>query len=65
VNELTVFGSQLKEVTLIDASGREVYSAVFNKQDEVTIDVSNLQTGVYVVRISAENGVAVKRFSKI
>jgi len=65
VNELTVFGSQIKEVTLIDASGREVYSAVFNKQDEVTIDVSNLQTGVYVVRISAENGVAVKRFSKI
>ncbi|MCC6818351.1 MAG: T9SS type A sorting domain-containing protein [Bacteroidia bacterium] len=49
-------------IELIDISGRIVYSAsVIEGQP---IDISNLESGIYTIRLTGENGVAIKQFIK-
>lgn len=51
------------EVTLFSAIGQTVLSKTISSQ-ETTLDISDINTGIYVLRITTDNGVATKRIIK-
>ncbi|MBN1112509.1 MAG: leucine-rich repeat protein [Bacteroidales bacterium] len=61
---LNIKGSELiGEVTISNVAGVVVYSTKLNSY-EIGIDVSNLQSGVYILRAFVDKGVVVKQFVK-
>ena len=57
--------SEIKEVVVYDVYGRrQNLSNLATQQLSNSIDVSNLNSGVYFVKVVTENGEAVKRFIK-
>lgn len=55
-------GPQITELVILDYAGRIVKSITNNSVN--SIDVSDLKQGVYILKISTENGVSVNRFVK-
>lgn len=64
-NVVSVTNSQLKEavVTVYDLNGRALLSKVVNETSS-EINISNLQTGVYLFNVKTETGEFVKRIAK-
>jgi len=61
---LNIKGSELiGDVTISNVAGVVVYSTKLNSY-EIGIDVSNLQSGVYILRAFVDKGVVVKQFVK-
>ena len=54
----------MRRITIANALGQIVYDQEANG-DNVIIDMAQYQTGVYMVRITTDNGVAVKRVNKL
>ncbi|MEI6433849.1 MAG: T9SS type A sorting domain-containing protein [Bacteroidota bacterium] len=54
-----ICGDQIQKITLLDISGKEVYSGV-----EKNINISKLQTGIYFIRTVTGKGVSTIRFIK-
>ena len=52
------------EVSVYDLCGRQQVTMTPCHQDEVRVDVSDLNSGVYFVKVRTENGETVKRFVK-
>lgn len=50
---------------VIDIMGRIVKSSTLNIDSEVLLDVSDLNSGNYILRLKSEHGIAVKNFIKL
>ena len=55
--------NNVKNVTIFDIFGRQQQLSVISRQPYV-INVSNLTSGIYFVKINTTNGEIVKRFVK-
>ena len=53
-------GEGLREVTILDVTGRTVVNAGTAR----TINVSGLAAGVYMVRVATDNGIGIQKFVK-
>lgn len=62
--DLNVKVEAMKRIIIANALGQIVYDQEANG-DNAVIDMSQYQTGVYMVRIVTDNGVAVKRISVV
>ena len=56
--------SEIEEVVVYDIFGRHQVTETPSRQGNLTIDVTNLNSGVYFVKVVSENGEIVKRFVK-
>ena len=56
--------SEIEEVVVYDIFGRHQVTETPSRQGNLTIDVTNLNSGVYFVKVVTENGEVVKRFVK-
>ena len=54
----------MRRTTIANALGQVVYDQEVNSDSEV-VDMAQYQTGVYMVRITTDNGVAVKRINVV
>ena len=54
----------MKRISITNALGQIVYDQEANSNNAV-IDMSQYQTGIYMVRIVSDNGVAVERISVV
>jgi hypothetical protein len=54
----------MKRITIANALGQVVYDQEVNSDSEV-VDMAQYQTGVYMVRITTDNGVTVKRINVV
>lgn len=66
-NFLNISGSdalQMNSVKITDVNGREVSNTTFSNTDSAQINVSNLASGMYIISISSDQGVATKKFMK-
>lgn len=61
---LKVEGVDMKHITVTNALGQVVYDASVGG-DEVSIDMSQLSAGMYVLRIDAGNGVSTRQFNVV
>jgi parallel beta-helix repeat protein len=59
---ISVTGSVLKEVEVLNSVGSVVYRGVVNGGDRHSVDVSGLANGHYMLRATTENGVVSKQF---
>lgn len=55
-NELNISGLAINEVAIYDLLGKQVLNQKFAAQDQATLNVSSLQTGMYVLTATNENG---------
>ncbi len=51
-------------VTLMDIAGKELYTRNIRGAEAITLDISQLSRGVYLVKTESENHVAYGRFVK-
>ncbi len=51
-----ISGSKIQNVSITDVLGKEVYSEKLNSVDSAILDITNLQKGVYLVKISDNSG---------
>ena len=56
--------AEVIEVVVYDVYGRQQVAETPSHQGNLTIDVTNLNSGVYFVKVVTENGEAVQRFIK-
>ena len=62
--DLNINVEAMKRITIVNTLGQIVYDHEANG-DNAVVDMSQYQTGMYVVRIVTDNGVAVKRISVV
>ncbi|MBO5957294.1 MAG: fibronectin type III domain-containing protein [Bacteroidales bacterium] len=55
---------EIEEVVVYDVYGRHQVAEAPSRQGNLSVDVSNLNSGVYFVKVITENGEVVKRFIK-
>jgi len=64
-NVLNLKGASINKVVAYDLLGKEVLSQDFSSQDEVSINVSALKTGMYILNVYNDNGAAqTMKFTK-
>ena len=56
-------GTNMEKVTLYDMKGRMIYSET-TTLNRIQVSVSNLQSGVYILKVKTADGMAVKRIMK-
>ena len=54
----------INSVSIVDINGRTIKTVTANGADDVAVNTSDLQAGVYMVNIETEAGKAVKKFIK-
>jgi hypothetical protein len=54
-------GTTLQQIDILDMSGRVVYNSKAEIQDATTLDVSNLQNGIYLIRLHSASNIKVQR----
>lgn len=59
---LNINAENMRRITIVNALGQMVYDREVNS-DETIINMSQFDAGIYLVRITTDNGVAVKRVS--
>jgi hypothetical protein len=66
VNDKLVIETEeiVKEVVVYDVYGRQQDNKTTRQQGNLSVDVTNLNSGVYFVKVVTENGEAVQRFIK-
>ena len=64
MESFTVSGEGLNHVTVCNTLGQVVYSADCNGNSAI-VNIDNLETGIYLVRVATENGIATKRITVI
>ena len=64
MESFTVSGESLNHVTVYNTLGQVVYSADCNG-NSTNVNIDNLETGIYVVRVATDNGIATKRITVI
>jgi hypothetical protein len=61
VDQLTVTGSAIRQVSVIDFGGRLIYQLQANGQPRLTIPVSRWGKGAYVVRVTDATGTVSRK----
>jgi len=61
-NHLTIKGLVSNSLVTVFSIGGEKMMGVKNQSDNLTLDVSTLKNGIYIIRIRAESGVLNKKF---
>jgi hypothetical protein len=62
---ITSEGNVLRQYHITDLQGRKMLSAALSNQTAThQIDISQLATGVYLLKVESEKGAVVKRFVK-
>jgi uncharacterized repeat protein (TIGR02543 family) len=61
---LYVVGDGIKKVTVFNALGQLMESIDFAREDQVRINTSNYESGLYVIRIETDGGNMMKQFVK-
>ncbi|MBR5147471.1 MAG: T9SS type A sorting domain-containing protein [Bacteroidales bacterium] len=56
--------AEIVEVTVYDVYGRHQVTETPSHQEKTSVNVSGLNTGIYIIKINTENGEIVKRFIK-
>ena len=56
--------TEIKEVVVYDVYGRHQVSETPSHQGNVTVDVADMKSGIYFVKVVTENGETIKRFIK-
>ena len=56
--------TEIKEIIIYDVYGRHQVTKTSSHQGDLSIDVSNLNSGVYFVKIKTDSGDVVRRFVK-
>jgi thiol-disulfide isomerase/thioredoxin len=54
----------IQNVSIYDASGKTVFTNAYNNIDQIALNVSDFETGIYIVTVSTSNGVVTSRFVK-
>ena len=62
--QVTIEADGMNRVTVTNALGQTVYDALANA-NQMVLDLSQYGTGMYLIRISFDNGVGVKRVSVV
>lgn len=58
--------SEIQQIELVDLSGKIVYTkAVENDNYEITVDISNLKKGLYLMKVQTRNGFQTVRVEKL
>ena len=60
---LTIVTPQKTTVEILNING-QIIKTIFTTNKQTTIDVRNLSSGVYIIKVRTEKGVAVKKFIK-
>ncbi len=60
-DQLQIAGIEKGEIVILDATGKTVFQTIYKG---TALDVSDLPKGLYFVKVSAENGVWIKRLIK-
>ncbi|NOX86051.1 MAG: T9SS type A sorting domain-containing protein [Chlorobi bacterium] len=53
----------MSHITIVNYVGQVVYDADITDQTKVTLNTGSYDAGVYVVRISTDNGIVTKRMT--
>ena len=56
--------AEIIEVSVYDVYGRHQVTETPSHQEKTSVNVSNLNAGIYFVKINTKNGEIVKRFIK-
>lgn len=64
MNELNVSFPSIREIQIIDVSGKTISSNYFQNEDKINLSVSELQNGIYTMKVITEGGVASMKFLK-
>ena len=56
-------GSEKAEVSIIDYTGRLVFSKTISSND-TSIDVQSISKGIYIIRVASNAKIGVQRFIK-
>jgi hypothetical protein len=65
-NELTISTvNQILKLSITDVLGRQVYELNDEKSDKIKINVSNLKTGNYILKVQTNDGLQVTKFNKL
>jgi hypothetical protein len=65
-NELTIStANQILKLSITDVLGRQVYELNDEKSDKIKINVSNLKTGNYILKVQTNDGLQVTKFNKL
>lgn len=54
----------IKQIKLLDISGKIIEEAFFNNDSEVQINVNDLANGIYLLQINTQNGVFIEKLIK-
>jgi hypothetical protein len=60
-NELNIEATTTSKIEIMNLAGLVIIN-IAAKEKNTTIDISTLAQGIYFVKLSSENGVAVKKF---
>ena len=63
-DNLTITAEAMTRITITNALGQTIYDQEIDT-DNMVIDMAQYETGVYMVRITTENGVAVERVTVV
>lgn len=56
-------GSDISEITITDMLGQNVRSIKVNSKQSETINIADIQSGIYLVRVSTATGIAITRLA--
>lgn len=56
--------NSLKEISLIDLNGRTIKNYKFSNLTQTKLDVSDVNSGIYLLNIVSDNGTSVEKFIK-
>ena len=63
-SNLNITAENMKRISIINTLGQIVYDAEVDSDNEV-IDMAQYESGLYMVRIITENGIAVERVNVV
>lgn len=64
MNELNVSIQGIQEIQIIDIAGKIISSGCFHNENNIKMFVTNLQSGIYLLKVTTESGVVSKKFLK-
>ena len=52
------------EIDIIDIQGKRIFNKMINGRDQIELDVSQLQGGIYFVRVTSQGKTFIKKLVK-
>lgn len=61
---LNVVKKNIQNVSIYDATGKTIMTTAYNNIDQIEIDVTDFENGLYIITVATANGVINSRFIK-